>query len=169
MFKRGLLKAVVVYFISTLFYVIYRKWLEEWLGILMPKSHPYIIFALFTTIIFIIGYSFACFDKSALNKKIMNVICDLKDKGVDLRVKGCNLNSEKDITKWIREVDKWETKFIKATRKLSLKLSDRIKLLGDIRTFPYPVNKVSEEHILKLSFLHERLERFEEFLDNIET
>lgn len=166
---RGLLKAVVVYFISILVSVIFCKWFEGWLGILMLQSHPYITFALFTTIIFISGYSFACFDKSTLTKKTMNNICDLKNKGINLRIKGCNLNSEKDVTQWIREADKWETKFVKATKRLSLKLSNRIKLLGDIRTFPYPVKKVSEEHILKLSFLHERLERLEEFLDNIET
>jgi hypothetical protein len=170
MVKRGLLKAVVVYFISILFSVIFfSKWFEGWLGILKLQSHPYITFALFTTIIFIIGYSFACFDKSALTKKTLNTICNLKNKGVDLRIKGCNLNSEKDVTQWIREANKWETKMVKATKKLSLKLSNRIKLLGDIRTFPYPVNKVSEEHILRLSFLHERLERLEEYLDNIET
>lgn len=136
----------------------------------MPQPYPYFTFALIMTIIFVSGYSVACYDKHALTRKTMNIIWDLRKKGIDLRVKGCNLDSEKDVTKWISEVDKWVSKIVKVTKKLSLRLSGRIELLGDVRTFPYPANKISQEQLFKLSYLHERLERLEEFLsDNNET
>lgn len=156
----------MVYLISTLFGIIFCQWIAGWVGIFIPQPYPYLAFALIITIIFVSGYAAACSDKHALTRKTMDNIWDLRKKGIDLRVKGCNLNSEKDEAKWISEVDKWAARIVKVTRKLSLRLAGRLESLGDVRTFHYPANKISQEQLFKLSYLHERLERLEEFLSD---
>ncbi|MDD4401110.1 MAG: hypothetical protein PHI24_04355 [Desulfitobacteriaceae bacterium] len=163
---QALLKAVVIYLISTLFGIIFCQWIAGWVGIFMPQPYPYLTFALIITIIFVSGYVAACYDKHALTRKTMNHIWALRKKGIDLRVRGCNLNSEKDAEKWINEVNKWVSRIVKVTRKLSLGLAGRLESLGDVRTFPYPTNKITQEQLFELSYLHERLERLEEFLSD---
>jgi hypothetical protein len=171
MVKRLLFWVLIFFFNLNLFNIVFRKWIEVWINSFMPQAYAFITISLIITLVFTIGYSFACFDKSVLTKKPRSVIWDLRKTGINLRVQGYNLETNDEIIWWNSETDKWVSELVQETKKVSVKLSKRIESLGNIKAFPYPVNYntqeeyiLIEEYLLKLYVLHERLERLEDFL-----